>query len=489
MAYIYPKSEITNILTKEPIIIMDTNVWLDLYSLSPDTIRSIIESLSETEFVWLPNEVYIEFKRHVKEKRDENINRYQKLKEEICRLLSDNQNKANSVFNTYNRFKLPDVLEQNEFLKAEISKIQSEVSKKLEKIQANHSDNMALNGIDKNSDCIEEYINELYLKCNAKRYSTMELLKIYEEGEKRYKYKIAPGFTDAKKKDNVSSEIPERKYGDLIIWKEILNLISSKDKDIIFINNEKKSDWWVPEIVNKNRIPTVLKEEFQQNSANNNRFVMLTFDEFISHCGEELNIHPQSILEVTERISFIGDINKYFNDNLLKIIEDFIYQNSIEEVVIKKISEDTLGESIAGGNIDEIDDIEISDIKIIKEGFDFDGEEFQVYIRFDAEILVDAYISVYWNKESGTNGKVEIKSSSSFEVIYTIDYTQSPLESYSIYDYDIEQFNITKINFDQYDFDEDLTESGEYTCPDCGRKYDIEEDGGNGFCIDCAGDH
>ena len=35
---------------------------------------------------------------------------------------------------------------------------------------------------------------------NARRYSTIELHKIYRGGEKRYKYKIAPGFTDIKKK-------------------------------------------------------------------------------------------------------------------------------------------------------------------------------------------------------------------------------------------------------------------------------------------------
>lgn len=61
---------------------------------------------------------------------------------------------------------------------------------------------------------------------------------------------------------------------------------------------------------------------------------MLTFNGLINHCVGELNIPPKSILEVTKRISFIGNINKHLNDNLLKIIEEFIYENSIEEIIM-----------------------------------------------------------------------------------------------------------------------------------------------------------
>ena len=91
MAHIYMKNDITEILKKEPIIIMDTNVWLDLYSLSPDTIGSIVGAFSESDLFWLPNQVYSEFKRHVKEKRDESINRYSKLRKKYVSIVSANQ--------------------------------------------------------------------------------------------------------------------------------------------------------------------------------------------------------------------------------------------------------------------------------------------------------------------------------------------------------------------------------------------------------------
>ena len=59
-----------------------------------------------------------------------------------------------------------------------------------------------------------------------------------EEGQGRYKKEIPPGFKDAKDKDGV------RKYGDLIIWKEMLKFALKQSKNIIFITDDVKADWW-----------------------------------------------------------------------------------------------------------------------------------------------------------------------------------------------------------------------------------------------------
>lgn len=67
-----------------------------------------------------------------------------------------------------------------------------------------------------------------------------------EEGQERYKKEIPPGFKDAKSKDGV------RKYGDLIIWKELLNFARTQSKDIVFITDDVKADWWESE--NEKRI-------------------------------------------------------------------------------------------------------------------------------------------------------------------------------------------------------------------------------------------
>ena len=43
---------------------------------------------------------------------------------------------------------------------------------------------------------------------------------------------------DAKDKDGVS------KYSDLILWKEVLRYSKNEKKNIIFVTDDEKNDWW-----------------------------------------------------------------------------------------------------------------------------------------------------------------------------------------------------------------------------------------------------
>ncbi|MFB6305406.1 MAG: PIN-like domain-containing protein, partial [Flavobacteriales bacterium] len=65
-----------------------------------------------------------------------------------------------------------------------------------------------------------------------------ELKNIYKEGEDRYSRKVPPGFKDEKEKAHPG------KYGDLIIWKEIIEIAKNFARPIVLINDEKKEDWW-----------------------------------------------------------------------------------------------------------------------------------------------------------------------------------------------------------------------------------------------------
>lgn len=91
---------------------------------------------------------------------------------------------------------------------------------------------------------------------NRIRFS--EQLKIIREGELRYKYKIPPGYEDINK-DGVE------KFGDLFVWKEILDLPVEKSvKDIIFITNDIKEDWWSKDSQDNLVVHDKLLSEFKE---------------------------------------------------------------------------------------------------------------------------------------------------------------------------------------------------------------------------------
>lgn len=68
----------------------------------------------------------------------------------------------------------------------------------------------------------------------------IEVKKSKEDLEKdlefRIEYRVAPGYKDSKK--------PDDGIGDLIIWQTILELAKEKGKDLIFVTNDQKNDWF-----------------------------------------------------------------------------------------------------------------------------------------------------------------------------------------------------------------------------------------------------
>jgi hypothetical protein len=88
------------------------------------------------------------------------------------------------------------------------------------------------------NDPIYNSISELFRNRITEQFTQEELNNIFKEGEERYKNKVPPGFEDEKTKDG------NRKFGDLILWKQIILKAKELKKDIILITDERKIDWW-----------------------------------------------------------------------------------------------------------------------------------------------------------------------------------------------------------------------------------------------------
>ncbi|MGF2164239.1 PIN-like domain-containing protein [Enterococcus avium] len=107
------------------------------------------------------------------------------------------------------------------------------------------------------SSMITEEENELYERLISvienkvgNKYSQKWIDEIEKEGEERYKQNIPPGFNDSSKEDEIDSlrmygDIKYcRKYGDLIIWKDIIEYskeYTKMGKKVVFITNDGKA--------------------------------------------------------------------------------------------------------------------------------------------------------------------------------------------------------------------------------------------------------
>lgn len=201
------------------IIIFDTNVLLNLYRYSDSTRNTIIDLIGKfSKQIWLPNQAALEYNRNRYEVIAEQEKAYKEFLEKISQIQKDLQSTNKPPFLSSN-------VDKN--LNTVFEDVSTEVQESIKKYSDFLKDDPIYNKL---SDLFNNRITEPYTK--------EKLQEIYKEGEERFKLRIPPGFEDEKNKDGV------RKFGDLVLWKQIIDKAKEQAKDIILITDERKIDWW-----------------------------------------------------------------------------------------------------------------------------------------------------------------------------------------------------------------------------------------------------
>ncbi len=228
------------------IFVFDSSALLDFYSVpkvARDTIYSNILSPHNKRF-WIPSHVEFEFLKNrekvivkpVKELyeplRENNLKKIGEGIKQIESQIIDLQNKIKDQ-NTHPHFDGTDVelfrLKVTEF-KGTIEDMTKAVNTKIDvaikEIRELPTDDDVLAAFQKWLDV-------------GRNYSFAEIYKITEEGRHRFQFKIPPGYKDLEDTEKIGTQI----FGDLIIWKQLIEYSKQIEKPIIFICDDLKEDW------------------------------------------------------------------------------------------------------------------------------------------------------------------------------------------------------------------------------------------------------
>ncbi|MBZ9578231.1 hypothetical protein KJA13_04380 [Patescibacteria group bacterium] len=149
-------------------------------------------------------------------------------------------------------------------------------------------------------DKIIRKISSLFKSKVGSPYSSKDLKKIYREGKERYEEKVPPGYKDRKEKRG------NRKYGDLVMWKQMIDKAASENKGVILITDEKEEDWW---LISQNQIigprPELINEFVEKTKMS---FYMYRLDNFMELAGKYVKIkkkvRKQALKEIKERSEY-----------------------------------------------------------------------------------------------------------------------------------------------------------------------------------------
>lgn len=449
------KTEKVNIEKK--LIVFDSNVWLDMYKLPPPTIQTIVNSISESlENFWLPNQVYIEFNRHLKKNRDFAVMRFENLKRESASSINDVKNLINQEFMNLKNNDIFDVSEVQDSFNIEVKKLAKGLKFGLEKLDKEYK--KEVNCILPDNDVIQELIEELRKESKTTGFNISELLSIYEEGETRFKYNIPPGVTDATKEKNedIDSYLA-RKYGDLVIWKEILSEASRRQIDIIFVENEKKADWW--ETRGSKKMSRVLLDEFVS-TTNKQSIVMVRLEDFLETYGEELGLPSQPIKEIVAKANFVKSVKKNVSENISEFVSDIVQEEFLDTDLL---DEELMESSIFGGTFESCEYAELTNLKVIDFQISFNQEWDDYSINCDVEFEFNLDVNEYVQRHVSHQGMVEMKALLSIETSISIDFTDLNIDiekaitntyssfiDFQLIDYSYDDFSV------EVDVDEDM---------------------------------
>lgn len=496
MSYIFPFEEFKELWESSPLVVIDTNCFLNMYRYSTETTNQILNILDTVpkEHFWLPAQVVKEYNKNRQDVITREYNKYKEVTKEVERIMLVTKNDIDKQFSKFNKFRFPKVKSFEVKIDTAIESIKEESKNYKEEIKDEVKKNEKMLRDDKVKSFIEELISNERI---GEPSNIGELLQLYSEGERRYQYKIPPGYMDIDKdqKDKTKTE----KFGDLILWKQLLSQSRENTNGIIFVTNDEKEDWWE---LDKNAVPLRPREEL--------------FVEF-----KEYSDQPLVVMNLTNFINHVSTINNMVDHTMsLEMNADEISEELIEHKGWEEILDDRgdlTNYLVHGGDLQDFVENPISDVEIEEyyspeitvESVEVSGNQVIIEGAFETRIalnITESYSRNYSKDIKAPNVLISGYISFEFDVDFEKDDNFILTDTLNIITggFEVLECNLPHEEFDE-EFDERcilcsspnvsyFTKDGDNVCekcsihfdvcPDCGKLFEKGTLGGS-FCKPC----
>lgn len=227
-AYYSPTKDEFDVLWQKAVLVFDANALLNLFRYSATTRDEWLELLeAEKDRLWLPHQVGLEFHRN----RRLIASQQEKAFADVDRAIANAEDAVRAAINGLRRHPTSEADELSEVLERHMKKVR----RKFKRARARHFEAVIEQDAHDNT---LKVITALYEGKVGKPYSQETIEALYKEGEIRYSKSIPPGYMDAANKTGLE------KYGDLVLWRQILDYSEGAKRPLIFVTDDSKEDWW-----------------------------------------------------------------------------------------------------------------------------------------------------------------------------------------------------------------------------------------------------
>ncbi|MGQ5596126.1 PIN-like domain-containing protein [Streptomyces sp. ESR1.13] len=239
-AYRTPTREDYKRLFASGLVVLDTNVLLNLYRSNERTRNDTFSVLSKLrDRLWIPHQVLSEFWRN----RDlPSVRGHHRTKaKETCAALDKAHRSMSDALDRWLRdvHLFNDTSAQNALQRGKES--MASVLVDLQTFIQTQAERDALKGDSATqSDPVLSELDRLLHGRIGEPFSEAALTTAVKEAEKRADKRIPPGYEDFKNKP------AEQAAGDYLVWAQLLDEAERRQGDVLLVTGDVKADWWIP---------------------------------------------------------------------------------------------------------------------------------------------------------------------------------------------------------------------------------------------------
>lgn len=254
-------------LWSDSLIVVDASVLLSLYRYTPAARDQLLETFEQLrDRLWLPHQAAMEYQRNRLEVISQQHSAYTKLRSEASQAVE----RLRGALGAFSRHPSVDVAEIMKEFEAALTNSLSYLDR---------TEGEAGETKTPQEDSLRDRLTALFDARVGTALSAQDLTELAREGAKRYDAGIPPGYRDRDKPD-------DRRFGDLIIWEELLRHAAANATDVLFVTDDRKEDWWWIDQGRTIGPRPELVQEFVERTAR--CFYMYTPDQFLVRSSDSL---------------------------------------------------------------------------------------------------------------------------------------------------------------------------------------------------------
>ncbi len=215
---------------EDGLFVLDANVLLNPYRYSEGTRKELLRILHGVrDRLCIPHQAAEEFHRNRLDVIRAQKGAYKAVRTSLSEARKQIENQINAInrdSGIETRSLLEKVGESFDTLLAEAKKV--EEGSRARSVPESYSPE---------GDDIWKEVNSIIEGRVGERLSPERMQEVRSEGPSRYASEVPPGYEDIDKPG-------DRKYGDLILWFEIIDMAGKTEKPILLVTDDRKEDWW-----------------------------------------------------------------------------------------------------------------------------------------------------------------------------------------------------------------------------------------------------